>query len=89
MEHGLKIGVVTFKIREDMCDFVTAYDANETALRGKALWGPGGRNTVQGVVQLSEAYQAVVMGVLNFSVESPRYGLLDCRDSANGFVVTL
>lgn len=43
--------------------------------------------------KLVDAYQAVVTGVLHFSIESPRYGILKDRlsegERAGGFLVTL
>lgn len=42
--------------------------------------------------KLVAAYQAVVTGVLHFSMESPRYGILEDRlseEEGGGFLVTL
>ncbi len=39
--------------------------------------------------QLIQAYQAIVTGVLHFSIESPRYGLFKDRRSDSSFVVDL
>ncbi|KAL2259793.1 hypothetical protein VTK26DRAFT_6395 [Humicola hyalothermophila] len=39
--------------------------------------------------QLTQAYQAIVTGVLHFSIESPRYGLLKNRQEDGSFVVEL
>lgn len=39
--------------------------------------------------QLIQAYEAIVTGVLHFSIESPRYGMLKYRREDGSFVVEL
>jgi hypothetical protein len=73
---------------QDIYDCIREFDDNASALRAEvtAAHTP---DAARNLGRLIEAYQAIATTVLNFSIQSPRYGLLKDRQGDGSFLVTL
>jgi homoserine acetyltransferase len=73
----------TQSLLNDIHKFVSDFDDNALALQTNAVMEH------EQLRRLIQAYQVVDTAVLNFSIQSPRYGLLKDRQEDGSFVVTL
>ncbi|KAK4127298.1 terpenoid synthase [Parathielavia appendiculata] len=72
----------------DIYDCIKCFDSNASALQAMVT-AEGRPDTAAQVKRLIEAYQSIATSVLNFSIHSPRYGLLKDMREDGSFVVVL
>jgi hypothetical protein len=85
---GVDLDDAVQKITQDIYDCITDFDHNAARLQERAA-RENGHEAADRLNKLIEAYQAIAATVLNFSVQSPRYGLLKDRQEDGSFVVLL
>ncbi|KAK4134773.1 terpenoid synthase [Trichocladium antarcticum] len=85
---GASLESATRSVIQDISDCIESFDKNALAIRAKAAMhhAPGVENQI---LQLTKAYQALATTNLNFSIQTPRYGLLEGRQQDGSFVVGL
>ncbi|KXX74977.1 (-)-delta-cadinene synthase [Madurella mycetomatis] len=87
-ELGTDLSSATRHVVQDIYNCVQDFDSNASTLWETASSERGG-TTAEELSRLVEAYQAVATSVLNFSIQSPRYGILKDRREDGSFVVIL
>jgi hypothetical protein len=82
------LGDATQSVIRDINNCIRDFDNNASAIQAKIAPGqtPG---VAEQFGKLVGAYQAIATTVLNFSIRSPRYGLLKDRQEDGSFAVTL
>ena len=80
---GLDLEGAAQSLTKDIYRYVKDFDDNALALQTKA-----GVDKEQ-LRRLVQVYQVVDTATLNFSLQSPRYGILKDRQEDGSFVVTL
>lgn len=85
---GASLESATRSVIQDISDCIESFDKNALAIRAKAAMHhePGVENQI---LQLTKAYQTLATTNLNFSIQTPRYGLLEGRQQDGSFVVDL
>jgi hypothetical protein len=78
----------TQSLIQDIYDCIRRFDSNASAIQAMVA-KENGADAVAQAQRLTEAYQAIATSVLNFSIHSPRYGLLKDRREDGSFVVEL
>ena len=87
-ETGSNLDGAVHGVIADMYNCIRDFDSNSASIQKTpaAMQNP---DIIDQLQKLIEAYQAVATTVLNFSVQSPRYGLLKDRQEDGSFVVDL
>ena len=75
-------------IIQDIYDCIRNFDDKASAIQTKVATEENA-DAAHNFGRLVEAYQAIATTVLNFSIQSPRYGLLKDRQEDGSFLVTL
>lgn len=87
---GLSLEDATQNIVQDIYTCIRDFDNNASALQARvAAQQSPNDNVGNQLARLIEAYQAIATTVLNFSIQSPRYGLLKDRQEDGSFMVAL
>lgn len=88
--RSLRLGLesATQHVVQDIYNCIRDFDNNASALE-QAVAAPQPFDAVGQLGRLIEAYQAIATTVLNFSIQSPRYGLLKDMQEDGSFTVVL
>jgi hypothetical protein len=84
---NLDLDAAAQSVVQDIYDCVSIFDGNATILR-RTAHKEHGQEVADHLGTLIRAYQVIATTVLNFSVLSPRYGLLEDRQEDGSFLVT-
>lgn len=87
-ELGTDLSSATRHVVQDIYNCVHDFDGNASTLCETASSEREG-TTAERLSCLIEAYQAITTSVFNFSIQSPRYGILKDRREDGSFVVIL
>ncbi|KAK4166354.1 (-)-delta-cadinene synthase [Cladorrhinum sp. PSN259] len=84
-ELGVDLDGATKKVVQELDECLKDFDKKAVALQMKAE-----DEGIRGMVRrLTEAYRAIITGTLNFSIDSPRYGVLKDQKEDGSFEVEL
>jgi hypothetical protein len=85
---GLTLDSATRRIVQDINNYIRDFDSNASTLQTMVA-AQHTPDVADQLGHLIEAYQAIATTVLNFSAQSPRYGLLKDRQEDGSFTVIL
>ncbi len=85
---NLDLEGATQSVIQDIYKCIQEFDNNSSAIGAKVTIEQD-PNAASHFGRLIEAYQAIATTVLDFSVQSPRYGLLKDRQENGSFLVAL
>ncbi|KAL2144271.1 hypothetical protein VTI28DRAFT_9408 [Corynascus sepedonium] len=88
--HALSLDLngATRSLVQDIHDSIRIFDENASSIRTK-IKPEQGPKVAEQWRQLTESYQTIATTVLNFSAQSPRYGLSKYRQEDGSYLVTL
>jgi hypothetical protein len=87
-ESDLDLERAVQQVVQDIYDCAREFDSHASSLQALVA-KEHGAGVADQLRRLIEAYQAIATSVLNFSVQSPRYGLLKDRRDDGSFLVDL
>ena len=85
-DESFSLDLATATIVKGIFDCARDFEKQAATLRDGAV---GDDQVLSELDKLIAAYQAVVTCVLEFSIQSPRYGVLKDMQEDGGFVITL
>ncbi|KAK0742321.1 hypothetical protein B0T21DRAFT_361116 [Apiosordaria backusii] len=87
-DRGCDLAAAVRGIVQDFVGYNKEFEEQASLLRARAEEDYGGE--VGGMVEKTvEAYQAIVTGILQFSIQSPRYGIKEYEREDGSFAISL